>query len=78
MARLVPLKDHPHNADPSATLIWTDHVTADSIYRVRAGYVAVAGGTGAAHEGAYPTEIAAREALANDPWWPDVPDYEAA
>ncbi len=76
MARLIPLREHSCNMDPTATLVWSDRVTADSIYHARAGFVAVVGGTGAAHEFVYDTESAARAALARDPWWPDVPDYE--
>lgn len=35
--------NHPHNADPTAALIWENSQTQRRVYRVKAGYIATLG-----------------------------------
>lgn len=61
--KLIPIAEHPHNLDPSACIVCIDHPTGDFIARVRAGFVAIVGGTGCALADTFQTKEAAINAI---------------
>lgn len=61
--RRIPTRHHQHNADPTATCVWFDPLTADTVFRVRAGYVAIIGRSGMAFAETFETKAEAINAL---------------
>lgn len=59
---IIATADHPHNGDPCAALCWHDRETSDSVYSVRAGYVATIGRVGA-YDTTFPSLAAAYQAI---------------
>lgn len=63
MTNLIPTRNHPHNLDPTACVVSIDHETHSFVARVRAGFVAIVGGTGCALADTYSTKAGAINAL---------------
>lgn len=61
---LIPISQHPHNLDPSACIVSIDHASHSFVAQVRAGFVAIVGGTGCALAETFTTKAAAINAIA--------------
>lgn len=67
--RTLPINEHPSNSDPEACLVAEDRIGRWSIYRVKAGFVAIV--SHKAVEGVFSTEREARELIEElVPSWP--------